>query len=306
MSFTPYNQNQGGMPDISAKMIQSGNIGNYESQGIERAVIIDQNGLPMGNIQEVPPYDLLTEENRHRVENSRRIREAKRIKKQNERNKPAQVNQPIENQDDVLQSIKRELLNKRFQYITQNNFGTEVLVVSCEMKDGEIQITMDDGVSISFNDIESKFIPVSDRNLEIMSTLDDMDEIQSQPIVPVSRKENSQVKEIPQTYKSELPISPLQELLKTRKKNLTPISIAITIDLVKKDFFKIIDDSYDNAIDYVVEHIMSGVTIDDVKKSIKNELELYYKSDSRSLVDDEFENKKIYKEPETIILEKTE
>jgi hypothetical protein len=44
----------------------------------------------------------------------------------------------------------------------------------------------------------------------------------------------------------------------------------------------------------------------DVKESIKKKLSLYYKSEENSIINQEFENKEIYKEPETIILEKSQ
>ena len=98
--------------------------------------------------------------------------------------------------------------------------------------------------------------------------------------------------------------SPLRALLSSRKKNETSISVDLKIDLVKKDFFKIIDESYDDALDYIVEHVMSGITLKKVKEAIRYQLELYYKSEGRSLTNDEFEKNEIYKEPDTIILEK--
>ena len=66
MSFTATNNGQGGgMPDIQVRMVPTGNgLGTYESQGVDRAVTIGQDGRPIGNVQYVPPFDLLTEENR--------------------------------------------------------------------------------------------------------------------------------------------------------------------------------------------------------------------------------------------------
>ena len=43
-----------------------------------------------------------------------------------------------------------------------------------------------------------------------------------------------------------------------------------------------------------------------VKDAIRYQLELYYKSEGRQLTNDEFEKNEIYKEPDTIILEKSE
>jgi hypothetical protein len=306
MSFTPTNNNfgQGSMPDISAKMIQSGSVGNYESQGVDRAVIIGQNGIPIGKVDYAPPYDLLTEENRARVENARRAKEAKRLQLERERNAKNNPKPKVIPPTDVITSVQKDLIGKSFQYITEGKFGEEVSVVSCQMNNDEIELTMSDDTTIFLNDIESKFLPLNIKNVEIITTIDEAE--QSADIIKKEETINKRYNIVETKTESKLPISPLQELLRTRKKNLTPISVDLTIDLVKKDFFKIIDDSYDNALDYVVEHIMNGLTLEDVKNAVKNQLDLYYKSDSRSLTNDDFEKKVIYKEPETIILEKTE
>lgn len=307
MSFTPTNAGMGqsSMPDISARMVQSGGQGHFESDGMDRAVIIGQNGLPIGKVDYAPPYDLLTQENRTRIENARRAKEAKRLQMERERNKannpkPAQPVQP----DNILNTVRKDLVGNSFQYIVQGKFGEEVTVISCDMNGDEVEITMSDDTKIFLADIETKFLPVNTRNLEIINTVEEAEN--SANIIKEEEKANKRYNLVETKQESSLPSSPLQELLRTRKKNMTTISIDLTIDLVKKDFFKIIDDSYDNALDYVVEHIMNSLTIDDVKSAVKNQLDLYYKSDSRSLTDDEFEKKAIYKEPETIILEKTE
>lgn len=311
MSFTPTNAGMGqsAMPDISARMVQSSGQGHYESEGMDRAVVIGQNGLPIGKVEYAPPYDLLTQENRTRIENARRAKEAKRLQMERERNKvnnpiPAQPMQP----NDVLNTVRKDLIGKNFQYIVQGKFGEEVSVISCDLNGDEIEITMSDDTKILLGDIETKFLPVNTRNLEIINTVEEADN--SAQIIKEEERANKRYNlietKVDTKPQSNLPSSPLQELLRTRKKNMTSISIDLTIDLVKKDFFKIIDDSYDNALDYVVEHIMNSLTIDDVKNAVKNQLDLYYKSDSRSLTNDEFENKAIYKEPDTIILEKTE
>jgi ribosomal protein L9 len=285
----------GGMPDISAKMQHVGQQNNYESQGMERAVIIGQDGRPIGKIENIPPFDLLTEENKHIIEQRRRQKEAQRKKQldaKTNQNKPK-----VEvNSTDILESAKKNIIGRCYKYITVQKFGTVVEVVDCRLNNDEIQIVMDDGHTILLADIESEFIA------DIKN--DDFIEDEPKIEIPTKKVETIQTKAI--SYSSNLPNSPLRDLLSSRKKNPNIISIDLQIDLVKKDFFGIIDDSYDNAIDYVIEHVMNNLTLKDVKESIKKKLSLYYKSEENSIINQEFENKEIYKEPETIILEKSQ
>ena len=295
MSFTASNNNMGGMPDISAKMQHVGQQNNYESQGMERAVIIGQDGRPIGKIEDIPPFDLLTEENKHIIEQRRRQKEAQRKKQldaKTNQNKPK-----VEvNSTDILESAKKNIIGRCYKYITVQKFGTVVEVVDCRLNNDEIQIVMDDGHTIHLADIESEVIA----DIKIDDFIEDEPKIE----IPTKKVETIQTKAI--SYSSNLPNSPLRDLLASRKKNPNIISIDLQIDLVKKDFFGIIDDSYDNAIDYVIEHVMNNLTLKDVKESIKKKLSLYYKSEENSIINQEFENKEIYKEPEMIILEKSQ
>lgn len=300
MSFTPSNGNIGGMPDINARMTSVGSQNNYESQGIERAVIIGQDGKPMGSVQSVPPFDLLTEDNKHLIEQRRRQKEALRRKQMEERANQNKPKVPV-NTGDILEGVKRDIIGKSFKYITSSKFGTVVEVVSCSMKDNEIEVVMNDGYRILLADLESQFIA----DIKISDEIYD-GSIVEQPKPILEEKKVEPVQNKPVQNNSNLPNSPLRDLLSSRKKNPTNISIDIDIDLVKKDFFNIIDDSYDLAFDYVIEHVMNNLTIEQVRESIKRKLTLYYKSEENSIINQEFENKEIYKEPETIILEKSQ
>lgn len=300
MSFTASNNNMGGMPDISAKMRPVGQSNHYESQGMERAVVIGQDGRPIGNVESVPPFDLLTEDNRHIIEQRKKQREAQRRKQLEQRANQNKPKAPV-NTDDVLSSIKREIIGKSFKYITNSKFGTIAEVVDCAMKDDEIELIMNDGHRILLADLESQFIP---ETILIEDSI--IEEVVETPIIKTESKKQELVPKKPVSFNSGLPNSPLRDLLSSRKKNPTNISVDIDIDLVKKDFFNIIDDSYDNAIDYVIEHVMNNLTIEQVKDSIKKKLLLYYKSEENSIINEEFEKKEIYKEPETIILEKSQ
>lgn len=302
MSFTPSNSNMGGMPDISARMVPVGGTGHYESQGVDRAVIIGQDGRPLTKVESVPPFDLLTEENRHIIEQRKRQREAEKRKKLQAANKPATPTNP----QDILETVKSEIVGKSFKYITSKNFGSIVEVVGCDTNNGAIQLTMSDGYKILLEDLESQFIA----DIGIIDEIVEEAEIPKEPInQPRSSKPEPKPEPKPVQVvntSSSLPNSPLRDLLAYRKKNPMPITIDVNIDLVKREFFNIIDESYDNAIDYVIEHIMNNLTIDQVKESIKEKLMLYYKSEENSVINQEFENKQIYKEPETIILEKSQ
>ena len=308
MSFTPTNVGQGGgMPDIQVKMAPAmSEFGNYESQGVDRAVMIGQDGRPIGNVQYSPPFDLLTEDNRHIVEQRKRQKEAEKRKREQAKNPQKKIEMGDEER---LRIANTEIVGREFQYIIQDKFGQIVSVASCSLRENDIELTMSDGYNILLSNLESIFIPISikyiDEKTSITTEEKDLSAIQTKQVKTIE-----QVEQVSKTIVQNAPLdntlqhSPLRALLSSRKKNETSISVDLKIDLVKKDFFKIIDESYDDALDYIVEHVMSGITLKKVKEAIRYQLELYYKSEGRSLTNDEFEKNEIYKEPDTIILEK--
>ena len=300
MSFIPTNNGGGGsMPDINVRMVPVGQPNNYESQGMERAISIGQDGRPIGKVEYVPPFDLLTEENRHVIEQRKRQNEAKK-RKENEAEKRISNPEPIMDSHEILRRANKNLIGKFYKYITSENFGKIVSIVSCQLKEnGEIEVTMDDGSTISFDELESQFIP--DNSVTLEETEEIINQEPQKVSIPKVAKESST-----QKFQSSLPNSPLKELLSARKKNMNPISLNLTIDLVKRDFYKILDESYENTIDYVIEHAMSNITMEDVKKAIKKELKSYYNIEGSALTDNELEKKTIYTEPDMIILEKSE
>ncbi|MEY3310698.1 MAG: hypothetical protein RL348_16 [Bacteroidota bacterium] len=302
MSFTATNNSNGSLPDINVRMVQVGEGSNYESQGMERAVNIGQDGRPMGKIEYVPPFDLLTEENRNIIEQRKMQKEAQKRREQEKQNQKPQKQL---SSDEIIERANKDLIGRSYKYITAENFGKIVSIVSSQMQGDELQITMDDGLSIMLDDLDSMFIYDS-YNSQSTPNVSEQTIAQNNEIVEKPKPINIEQPIVATNISTSLPNSPLRQLLSSRKKNMSPLSVNLTIDLVKRDFYKILDDSYDNAIDYVVEHAMSNITMEDVKNAIKYELERYYKSETIGLTDDEPNENPIYREPDIIILEKSE
>jgi hypothetical protein len=71
--------------------------------------------------------------------------------------------------------------------------------------------------------------------------------------------------------------NPIHELLKKRKTNLMGISIDLELNVPPKELLVILEDSFDNAEDEVVNFVLSSINTEDIKKSVKSALSEYYK-----------------------------
>lgn len=271
MSFTASNSSQGGgeIPSITVQMVPVNSESHFDSSGMDRAVTIGLDGRPQGAIEDIP-YDLLSSENAQMIKMRKAQREAEKRRKKQEQQQHNQMLSPQSpnltpiDMDGALQRAKADLVGRKFQYIIPEKFGTLVTTSDCSMQDNRIVMIMDDNNSIFLDELEASLIPAS-----IDLPKNDVQPITHPTVVkPISNQKNG--------YVSSLPSSPLQDLLKSRKKNPTTTDISLVIDLVKNDFFKIIDDSYENALEYVVEHIMNSISMDDIKNAIRTKMKSIY------------------------------
>lgn len=261
MSFTPLNNpdQSNGVPEITTSMRPMHTDSHYQSDNMERAVTIGLDGRPIGGVADTPPFDLLSPDNAARMRQAKALKEAQ-ARRAEQNSVPATPSAPI-NVSDVLAKAKGDLVGRAFSYITSEKFGEVVNVVDCSVDQSSmIVLHMSDGFRTTLEDLEVNFIPSSSTGVSPQSIPAHQYSPPVQNTIPVNRSTSS------------LPSSPLQDLLKSRKRNSASMDIELTLDLVKTDFFKIIDDSYENAIDYVVEHVMNSITLDDVRSAVKHKL----------------------------------
>ena len=72
--------------------------------------------------------------------------------------------------------------------------------------------------------------------------------------------------------------SPIYKLLKKQKKNLVEISIKIKLNLPSKELYGVLSTSFEDADKEIIEFVLDGVDIDDIKASLAQSIRSNYYS----------------------------
>jgi hypothetical protein len=80
-----------------------------------------------------------------------------------------------------------------------------------------------------------------------------------------------------ESAKSEIKESPIYKLLNKQKKNIVEVSIKLKLNLPPKELFGVLSSSFDDAENEIIEFVLDGIDIDDIKKSLSQSIkEGYY------------------------------
>jgi hypothetical protein len=88
--------------------------------------------------------------------------------------------------------------------------------------------------------------------------------------------------------------SPIYNLLKKQKKNMVEVSIKIELNLPSKELYSVLSSSFDDAENEIIEFVIDGIDIEDIKKSLSESIKRNYYSLSSSV--EKNPTKKINKE----------
>lgn len=74
------------------------------------------------------------------------------------------------------------------------------------------------------------------------------------------------------------PDSPIYTLLKKQKKNMVEVSINIKLNLPSKELYGVLSTSFDDAENEIINFVLDGVDIEDIKKSLSESIKKNYYS----------------------------
>ena len=79
--------------------------------------------------------------------------------------------------------------------------------------------------------------------------------------------------------------SPIYKLLKKQKKNSVEVSIKLKLNLPSKELYGVLSSSFDDAEKDIIDFVLSGVDIDDIKASLADSIrQTYYVSDKKETI----------------------
>jgi len=173
-----------------------------------------------------------------------------------------------------LSNIREDLSKiKEFQWIKGDNVGQITMFQDVVQDDDIVFVTFTNNTrcNISLLDEYVLKLGIGDKPLEISSDMQaaieqSSDQINTAVVGPAKMKSNTVISN-----------NPIHELLKKRKTNLMGISIDLELNVPPKELLVILEDSFDNAEDEVVNFVLSSINTEDIKKSVKSALSEYYK-----------------------------
>jgi len=77
--------------------------------------------------------------------------------------------------------------------------------------------------------------------------------------------------------------SPIYKLLKKQKKNMVDVSIKIKLNLPPKDLYTVLSGSFEDAEREIIEFVLDGVDIEDIKASLADSIKKSYYEKGESL-----------------------
>lgn len=79
--------------------------------------------------------------------------------------------------------------------------------------------------------------------------------------------------------------SPIYKLLKKQKKNSVEVSIKLKLNLPSKELYGVLSSSFDDAEKEIIDFVLSGVDIDDIKASLADSIrQTYYVSEKKETI----------------------
>ncbi len=76
--------------------------------------------------------------------------------------------------------------------------------------------------------------------------------------------------------------SPIYKLLKKQKKNMVEVSIKIKLNLPPKDLYTVLSGSFEDAEKEIIDFVLDGVDIENIKASLSDSIKKSYYTDSKT------------------------
>lgn len=172
--------------------------------------------------------------------------------------------------DQNVEEIRDKFKSMEFQWIKG-----EYLSVSENYKN---VVSNDNDIFIEFSSGRRINIDLLDEYLVYFPAQPKIPQTQQSTINETPIKKDSTVTSIVYDDQSKIysEDSPIYKLLKKQKKNLVEISIKIKLNLPSKELYGVLSTSFEDADKEIIEFVLDGVDIDDIKASLAQSIRSNY------------------------------
>lgn len=172
---------------------------------------------------------------------------------------------------DKIEELKDRLSGyAKYQWLKTERAGqiTEFLNVAIE-QDGSVMVEFMDGSRCKY-ELLNEFMLKTNNAQELLDVENPIQNNGEQKL----KVGNASIRNGPAVQDN-----PIHTLLKKQKPNPVNVDITLELNIPSADLYNVICQSFDNADEEIVNHIVSGLDINLIKESVKNAIINFYKKD---------------------------
>lgn len=180
-------------------------------------------------------------------------------------------NKKMEVTEASIEEGKRFYSNMQFEWIKGDEISSREDFKDLVESDGSMFVLFQSGKRINTSLLEEYMVyyPAQPKQVEIHSSPVNADFVELPRSTVTSIVYNDEVKQ----SKSE---SPIYKLLNKQKKNIVEVSIKLKLNLPPKELYGVLSSSFDDAEKEIIEFVLDGIDIDDIKKSLSDSIKKGY------------------------------
>lgn len=146
-----------------------------------------------------------------------------------------------------------------YQWAKTERIGTICKFQDIVEEDGLLFVEFNDGSRVNYNLLDEMVVRLN-------SETEAMD-IGGQPINTIAQATIRQpaVKD-----------NPIHNLLRKQKQNTVGVDISLDLNMPPKELYKVLESSFDNAQDEIVEFIVADINIDNIRAAVKEAIKKFY------------------------------
>jgi hypothetical protein len=187
-------------------------------------------------------------------------------------------NKKMEVTEASIEEAKRFYSNMQFEWVKGEEIASREDFKDLVNVDGDTFVLFQSGKRINTSLLEEYMVyyPAQPKQLSIDPVPINADFMEISKSTVTSIVYNEEVKQ----SKSE---SPIYKLLNKQKKNIVEVSIKLKLNLPPKELYGVLSSSFDDAEKEIIEFVLDGIDIDDIKKSLSDSIRKgYYNLETKS------------------------
>lgn len=168
-----------------------------------------------------------------------------------------------------LQSLRETLsATPLYQWVKTERAGTVCRFQDVMEDDGLLFVGFDDGSRVNYNLLDEMLVRLNSEQ-EAMQLGGDPISL-DQPLNTIGKAT------IRNAATATVKDSPIHGLLKKQKPNKVGVDISLDLNMPPKELYKVLESSFENAQEEIVEYIVADINIENIRAAVKDAIKKFY------------------------------